>query len=288
MLLDLSALPWQHRLALQDSETSKDLSPSPGESSLVEASAKHPEGGDIKRQIHLRKKAARMRAWRLRNPEVMKARNRKWYAENKECISNKARLRYAANPSVKISNNRDYYRRNREKVNAYNKRLVERIKREQPERYAAWLRKTYENAKPGLVEYRRRPEIKARHRVESRRWEAANPEKRRAMNRSWVERNKEKVAADRKARKALPEDRPGVDEFLRKVFSRRFIKCYYCQRRTSTKAVHVDHIVPRSKGGKTKADNLCAACPDCNLSKHAALIPDWQKRRDHSQQILHL
>ena len=34
---------------------------------------------------------------------------------------------------------------------------------------------------------------------------------------------------------------------------------------------HVEHIVPRSKGGATSEDNLALACPSCNLGKADAV-----------------
>jgi hypothetical protein len=30
---------------------------------------------------------------------------------------------------------------------------------------------------------------------------------------------------------------------------------------------HVEHIIPRSRGGQTQLDNLAWACPSCNLHK---------------------
>jgi hypothetical protein len=34
----------------------------------------------------------------------------------------------------------------------------------------------------------------------------------------------------------------------------------------------VEHVIPRSAGGKTEADNLCLSCPTCNRHKAARLI----------------
>jgi 5-methylcytosine-specific restriction endonuclease McrA len=33
----------------------------------------------------------------------------------------------------------------------------------------------------------------------------------------------------------------------------------------------IDHIVPRSAGGETRAKNLCLSCPPCNRHKAARL-----------------
>lgn len=42
--------------------------------------------------------------------------------------------------------------------------------------------------------------------------------------------------------------------------------CEYCQSSEwlSGQICHIDHIVPRSKGGATTAENLCLACAACN------------------------
>ena len=46
--------------------------------------------------------------------------------------------------------------------------------------------------------------------------------------------------------------------------------CEYCgsQERFATQAFSVEHIIPRSKGGKTILDNLALACQGCNNYKH--------------------
>ena len=44
--------------------------------------------------------------------------------------------------------------------------------------------------------------------------------------------------------------------------------CAYC-RVPLVGSFQVDHIMPRSRGGKTEKDNLCCACPPCNYRKRA-------------------
>ncbi len=55
--------------------------------------------------------------------------------------------------------------------------------------------------------------------------------------------------------------------------------CRYCRLRQLGQAAvfHVDHIVPRSRGGATTEDNLALQCPACSLrksSKTAAVDPE--------------
>jgi hypothetical protein len=47
-------------------------------------------------------------------------------------------------------------------------------------------------------------------------------------------------------------------------------RCEYCQLDQDDSplaALHVEHILPRSHGGKNDPENLAAACIDCNLHK---------------------
>jgi 5-methylcytosine-specific restriction endonuclease McrA len=47
--------------------------------------------------------------------------------------------------------------------------------------------------------------------------------------------------------------------------------CAYCEK---SAAAHVDHIVPRAKGGPDRLDNYAAACARCNLMKSDTELPD--------------
>lgn len=49
------------------------------------------------------------------------------------------------------------------------------------------------------------------------------------------------------------------------VLIRDGFRCAYCQQHCSR--LTVDHIVPKSKGGRTDFDNCVAACKDCNHKK---------------------
>ncbi|NNN22542.1 MAG: HNH endonuclease [Acidimicrobiales bacterium] len=43
--------------------------------------------------------------------------------------------------------------------------------------------------------------------------------------------------------------------------------CKYCGRGSDVVTLHVDHIRPISKGGRTELNNLQTLCADCNLGK---------------------
>jgi len=44
-------------------------------------------------------------------------------------------------------------------------------------------------------------------------------------------------------------------------------QCQYCGVFCSSNSITIDHINPKSKGGKTTWDNVVAACPTCNRKK---------------------
>lgn len=46
-------------------------------------------------------------------------------------------------------------------------------------------------------------------------------------------------------------------------------RCEYCHlpQEFSDLVFHIEHVVPRQHGGKTQAENLALACPECNFIK---------------------
>lgn len=51
------------------------------------------------------------------------------------------------------------------------------------------------------------------------------------------------------------------------VFKRDGFVCQYCGGNPPSVILHVDHIVPVSKGGENEMDNYITACDKCNLGK---------------------
>lgn len=58
------------------------------------------------------------------------------------------------------------------------------------------------------------------------------------------------------------------------VFKRDSFKCVYCGKSAPDVVLHVDHIVPVSKGGTNEITNLVTACADCNLGKSNRTLDD--------------
>jgi len=51
-------------------------------------------------------------------------------------------------------------------------------------------------------------------------------------------------------------------------------QCQYCGLKGRGSAISVDHIIPRSRGGKTTWDNVAAACHDCNRRKGSLTLTE--------------
>jgi 5-methylcytosine-specific restriction endonuclease McrA len=57
----------------------------------------------------------------------------------------------------------------------------------------------------------------------------------------------------------------------RNLLARDRFACAYCGSRA--KPITMDHVIPRSRGGKTDFDNCVACCRTCNHQKGRALLP---------------
>lgn len=66
------------------------------------------------------------------------------------------------------------------------------------------------------------------------------------------------------------------------ILKRDGFACRYCGATAPDVALHVDHVVPESLGGRTEPQNLVAACADCNSGK-ASTHPDDQAVADVEQ-----
>lgn len=51
------------------------------------------------------------------------------------------------------------------------------------------------------------------------------------------------------------------------IYSRDQDTCQYCGRRLSRSELNLDHVLPRSQGGKTSWENVVCSCVECNLAK---------------------
>jgi len=57
-----------------------------------------------------------------------------------------------------------------------------------------------------------------------------------------------------------------------KVLNRDGFRCKYCGSTAEEAPLHVDHVVPIARGGKTRLSNLVTSCSPCNLGKSTKLL----------------
>ena len=60
-----------------------------------------------------------------------------------------------------------------------------------------------------------------------------------------------------------------------KVFAQKGSQCVYCGRDAS----HVDHVLPRSRGGADAIENLVPSCARCNIEKGSRTVDEWRGAR---------
>jgi len=68
--------------------------------------------------------------------------------------------------------------------------------------------------------------------------------------------------------------RPAFTRF--NVFLRDSFECQYCGHPKPTPDLTFDHVIPRSRGGRTSWDNVVTACGPCNLRKANKLPRECQ------------
>jgi 5-methylcytosine-specific restriction endonuclease McrA len=63
----------------------------------------------------------------------------------------------------------------------------------------------------------------------------------------------------------LPKTRVRLNR--RNLFARDSNRCQYCGRKFRTNELSIDHVLPRSRGGRTTWPNVVCACLKCNVRK---------------------
>lgn len=63
-------------------------------------------------------------------------------------------------------------------------------------------------------------------------------------------------------------------KFRFSILSRDNFRCAYCGRTAKEATLQIDHIFPKSCGGKTQLNNLITACAECNLGKCDTILEE--------------
>jgi 5-methylcytosine-specific restriction endonuclease McrA len=147
---------------------------------------------------------------------------------------------------AKVRNKR-YYRENRETI----LEAVSRYSKENPE----------VNRKAS-ARYRKRNESACRARIEA--WGRENVGRRKVYT------------STRRARKKNATVGVLTPYDLDMLFAEQGGRCCYCGDELVGNTMHLEHVVPLSRGGAHTLDNLSWACASCNLSKGPKLLVEWR------------
>jgi 5-methylcytosine-specific restriction endonuclease McrA len=85
----------------------------------------------------------------------------------------------------------------------------------------------------------------------------------------WIHTVRFQIAVPRIIRLLGYEKLPRQDvKFNRRnIYARDSNRCQYCGRKYPTTELSLDHIVPKSQGGKSSWENICCCCVKCNVKK---------------------
>jgi 5-methylcytosine-specific restriction endonuclease McrA len=85
----------------------------------------------------------------------------------------------------------------------------------------------------------------------------------------WIRTVRFDIAVPRIIRLAVYDRLPqqAVKFNRRNIYARDGNRCQYCGKRHSTSELSLDHVVPKSLGGKTTWENIVCACLQCNIRK---------------------
>lgn len=176
-------------------------------------------------------KADYMREWIRKNPEKAKANRLRTWERHGEKYEKRRRIKYESNPALKsaaVARSTKWSKNNSERRKEYMRDYMRKNRAKLVARSAAWKKANPERAKTLAV-----------HSSHLRRTRLVQtPKLQRDQARSMMQRERKKKTH----------------------------VCYYCKSRFKG-TMHWDHVMPVSKGGTHSPDNLCVACPDCNLRK---------------------
>lgn len=63
------------------------------------------------------------------------------------------------------------------------------------------------------------------------------------------------------------------------IFKRDHYKCQYCGEKPGTQELTIDHVIPKSLGGKTTWENCVLCCVSCNSLKGSKLIHEISNKK---------
>lgn len=212
----------------------------------------------------------RDRCWREKNREKSKETSRQWREKNLEKTRETSRRWAKENPERHAEKSRRWAENNREKTVEMSRRWREH----NPDKAAASGRRWRENNRERVLAKVKQWAINNKEKVNesNRRWAKNNPEKVTDRRRRWQRSNPDKVAVHQHRRRVARANAAGsfTAAEWKALVEHYDHKCLCCGR--SDIPMHVDHVIPLSKGGSNNIDNLQPLCKSCNSRKRDKTI----------------
>jgi 5-methylcytosine-specific restriction endonuclease McrA len=241
--------------------------PLPCDETVVSAEDRRRES---RRKIH--------RAWVEKHKEHRREYMRKWCIRNKDYLA-QTNLKWCRDhQELRRASRRKYYWKHRERCRQKNQEYYNKHKLEISEQSKAYAAANRDRIRQYMHRYHKEvyyPKNKVRIRQKTHDYLKNHPEIRAKAARNYKRNHPDRYSAHlravhvaRKARmRGASISDKHVSQIIKKWHNERSFTCYYCHRRFDRKHLHIDHIIPVSKGGKHSSDNICRACSKCNLTK---------------------
>jgi len=114
-----------------------------------------------------------------------------------------------------------------------------------------------------------------KERERTRRWAQENPERVVQYSLDWQKRNPDKCRYNSAARRVRKKEN-GV--FAITENEKQMLLSNPCVECGSNEKIHIDHIIPVSRGGRHSIGNLQTLCASCNMSKSDMLMIEWRNK----------
>ena len=131
-----------------------------------------------------------------------------------------------------------------------------------------WQRKYYQKNREKILKRIKKWNKKHRkQRAENQqKYRKRHPERIKDQQKKYLQKNGERIRQQEQARRLR----------LRfQILQRDDFTCQYCGRKAPKVILEIDHIYPKSKGGKDNIKNYKTACRECNLGKGDIILNEF-------------
>lgn len=73
---------------------------------------------------------------------------------------------------------------------------------------------------------------------------------------------------------------------VKKLIQRDGSKCHYCKCVLNNNNITVDHVIPKSKGGSDRIENLVLSCEFCNYQRSDIDYKEFKDKKDNERKLL--